>query len=253
MGGHRLVRLTTFLQAFFFEVLTVELSSKATSLLLSNDDGTIMIEDKERGTGFPLKLLNGGFADVFSVFDVLVEYVSPKDYTLVALVDIPTGEEFEDDDDEGDDLVVEEVLGRACGDRVAVVHCDTKTEDVVLFTTIAHELLHTMGFDHTTFWTCLMNPGIPHPDDGSPCVELAPHDLKKLQLFLQLENNDDFVIQRCRNLKSVWYEVFPRKSRPVKDAYEWLNGKIRFLGQLSEGTREGVSALSRPKKKRKQK
>ena len=212
-----------------------------------------MIEDKERGTGFPLKVLNGGFADVFSVFDVLVEYVSPKDYTLVALVDIPIGEEFEDGDDEGDDLVVEEVLGRACGDRVAVVHCDTKTEDVVLFTTIAHELLHTMGFDHTTFWTCLMNPGIPHPDDGSPCVELAPHNLKKLQLFLQLENNDDFVIQRCRKLKSVWYEVFPRKSRPVKDAYEWLNGKIRFLGQLSEGTREGVSALSRPKKKRKQK
>ena len=80
--------------------------------------------------------------------------------------------------DEGEAEEIAEVLGRACGDRVAVVQCYQGVSDIELFGTIAHELLHTMGFDHTTYWRCLMNPSC----YDTEWLFLAPHNLKKLRV-----------------------------------------------------------------------
>ena len=63
---------------------------------------------------FPLKSIKGAkdVLDVFSLFDVMVEYV-PKDcYSILAVTDCKIGDPEVPDSD---------ILGRACGDRVACV------------------------------------------------------------------------------------------------------------------------------------
>ena len=128
--------------------------------------------------------------------------------------------------EEGEPEEVAEVLGRACGDRVAVVQCYPGVRDIELFGTIAHELLHTMGFDHTTHWRCLMNPSC-YDDEW---LFLAPHNLKKLKLFLSQESNSSFVLDRYKRLLSIWWEVFEDAScDDVKKHYAWLEEKVAFL------------------------
>ena len=127
------------------------------------------------------------------------------------------------------------MLGRACGDRVAVVQCYPGVADIELFGTIAHELLHTMGFDHTTHWRCLMNPSCYDEE----WLFLAPHNVKKLKLFLSQEANPRFVLDRYKRLLSVWWEVFeePEQGGAASDDdecderkhYAWLAEKVALL------------------------
>ena len=129
--------------------------SDATGLSMRASKKRASIIDSTAGVSFPLQVFRNGCVDVFSVFDVLVEYVAESDFNLLAVVEQPLGERISH---EGEAEEVAEVLGRACGNRVAVVQCYPGVRDIELFGTIAHELLHTMGFDHTTHWRCLMNP-----------------------------------------------------------------------------------------------
>ena len=199
MGSDRLRRLCLFLEAF----LGLEpVQSAATGLSVRATKRKASIVDSAAGVSFPLRVFrNGPLVDVFSVFDVLVEYVGESDFSLLAVVEQPLGELVSG---EGEPEEISEVLGRACGDRVAVVQCYPGVADIELFGTIAHELLHTMGFDHTTHWRCLMNPSCYDEE----WLFLAPHNVKKLKLFLSQEANPSFVLDRYKRLLSVWWEVF---------------------------------------------
>ena len=104
------------------------------------------IEDKEKKLAYPLKKIRKNRIEVFSLLDVLSEYVGKEDYSLVCFIDHPIAEVGNPD----------ELAGRACGDRVAAVN--TKQNKFSLCNTVAHELLHTLGFDHCNDWLCLMNP-----------------------------------------------------------------------------------------------
>lgn len=139
--------------------------------------------------------------DVFSVFDVLVEYLPPKAYCLVALM-------------EG--LVVEPdqpdvpILGRACGDRVAVASTTSCGSPRELAVTTLHETMHLFGLDHCTKWLCIMNSlcgacagdevGVNEEEDGDGgWIHLCPLDLRKLLLATGADP-----VQRYRALLAVY-------------------------------------------------
>ena len=100
--------------------------------------------------------VKGKSVEIWSVLDKLIPELAADDYALVA---ITPWQLFEDEEGEGI-----EVLGRACGDRVAVVWVPSKPDLEYTFynivATALHEILHTCGFDHTTDRICLMNPSL---------------------------------------------------------------------------------------------
>ena len=217
--GDRLNRLSAFLEKFLG--LRVTYSAAAASLSLKASKRKASVVDRAQGVLFPLTVLDNGSIDVFSIFDVLVEYVAPDDYSVLALFDHPLAEVVGDEEDQE----ICDVLGRACGDRVAAVHVYSDVTDLELFATIAHELLHTMGFDHTTFWECLMNPSCYNGD----WLFLSPHNLKKLKLFLCQESNPNFVLDRYKSLLDAWWHIFIARSPDEQKHYEWLQQKIELI------------------------
>ena len=219
MSSDRLRRLNLFLKAFLG--LDPVLSA-ATGLSVRASKKKASIIDRTAGVSFPLRVFRNGCVDVFSIFDVLVEYVAERDFNLLAVVEQPLGEMVSD---EGEAVEISEVLGWACGDRVAVVQCYPGVRDIELFGTIAHELMHTMGFDHTTHWRCLMNPSC---YDGE-WLFLAPHNLKKLKLVLSQEGNASFVLDRYKRLLSVWWEAFIEEGDDEKKHHAWLEEKVALL------------------------
>ena len=68
---------------------------------------------------------------------------------------------------------------------------------------------------------------------------LAPHNVKKLKLFLSQEGNASFVLDRYKRLLSVWWEVFeePEQGGAASDDdecderkhYAWLEEKVALL------------------------
>ena len=224
MSKERLQRLSLFLHTFLG--LTVTTSAATEILRVESSGSKACIIDSQQAVSFPLAVFKScGLLDVFSVFDVMVEYVATSDYSLLAITDLELGEQVSEP---GEPEEVAEVLGRACGDRVAVVQCYKGVTDLELFATVAHELMHTMGFDHTTYWRCLMNPSA----YSAEWLFLAPHNLKKLRLFLGQQDDPDFVLRRYHSLQGVWWDVF-RKSSDAKRHYEWLQNKIAFLESQS--------------------
>ena len=107
------------------------------------------------GVAFPLRVFQNGCVDVCPVFNVRVEYVAEGDVALLAVVEPPLGERVVE---VGEEEEIAMVLGRACGDRVAVVSCSPGVTDLEFFGTLAHERRHTVGLDHITQWRCLENP-----------------------------------------------------------------------------------------------
>ena len=107
--------------------------------------------------------------DVFSLFDVLVHRAKSPYYSVLGLFDHVLTEEGE------------EVMGRACGDGVACVSLPMCLPDVrTLLTTASHEVLHTLGIDHTSDQRCIMNAlWIPKEEWPFLCL----NNLRKLKLF----------------------------------------------------------------------
>ena len=232
LSEERLSRLSAYLRCFLQLDVAQSAASGELSMLASKRKTDIV--DHKQGIVFPLRVLRGGLTDVFSLFDVMVEYVGHQDYALLALVDVKLGEEIEDN------VEVAEVLGRACGDRVAAVQCYAGMSDVELFGTATHELLHTCGFDHTTFWRCLMNPALDcqvwqagDPNVGSQLF-LAPHNLRKLMHFLHRDEDNTWVLSRYKHLKSQWWSFFDKSSQEASAHFLWLQTKIKALESLDD-------------------
>eukprot|EP00581_Thalassiosira_minuscula_P003510 CAMPEP_0183745918 /NCGR_PEP_ID=MMETSP0737-20130205/66482_1 /TAXON_ID=385413 /ORGANISM="Thalassiosira miniscula, Strain CCMP1093" /LENGTH=402 /DNA_ID=CAMNT_0025981597 /DNA_START=2178 /DNA_END=3386 /DNA_ORIENTATION=- len=238
LENDRTSRLATFLEAYLGLSVSIR-TGRAEGITLRTTKGGkrgCRIDDRKRGLSFPLSLLResgrGGrcFVDVFSIFDVAVEYLRPTEYSLLVLMDVSLGEWLGDDveDCNGE---IQEVLGRACGDRVAVVnYLTSEANDIELFGTAAHELLHTMGLDHTTHWQCLMNPCY---FEGRECMFLAPHNVRKLMNFLGEERNEQFVLKRYRLLMEKWWVVFDKSSPGASDNYNWLKQKVLLMEKFS--------------------
>ena len=222
----RLRRLHAYLRCFLR--LEVGQSAASGALSLQTSQRKTDIVDRKQRISFPLRVLRKGRIDCFSLFDVMVEYVSDSDFALLALVDVPLGEREDKD--------VVEVLGRACGDRVAVVQCYPGVSDVELFGTAAHELLHTMGFDHTTFCRCLMQPS------AGSSLFLAPHNLKKLKHFHHADDDDNWCLARFRDLQSQWWSFFDKSSAEARAQLHWLETKIKVLEALDPGDCPAVSS-----------
>lgn len=255
-------RLSLFLESFFDNQIKVHRSKAPLRFVegTKDRDPPSIIDGKEQ-IEFPLTNScadNGDvLVDVWSILDVLMEYVGKNEYSLVALVDIGIGETC---DDSKTAAGIMEVLGRACGDRVAVVN--SASNDMEIFGTVAHELLHTMGFDHTcTHWKCLMNPSVVAADEPYCPLFLAPHNLKKLELFLRQQRKRDvtgFLLRRYRCLYSNWNKIFTAaddesSSSDTKESqaqaqigFLWLERMITFLEQekltsAGDGTTETSS------------
>jgi hypothetical protein len=164
------------------------------------------------------------------VFNVRVEYVAEGDVALLAVVEPPLGERVVE---VGEEEEIAMVLGRACGDRVAVVPCSPGATDLEFFGTLAHERRHTMGLDHITQWRCLENPSC----YAAEWLLLAPHNLKKLKLFLSQESSTSFVLDRYKRLLCVWWEVFEEStaSDDEKKHYAWLEEKVSLLEASAGG------------------
>ena len=91
----------------------METSTLESGLKLQINDKIISVIDSEKKLAFPLKNQNNSRIDVFSLFDVLVEYV-PKDcYSLITIIDRKIYDP---------EIPENLIYGRACGDRVAVIH-----------------------------------------------------------------------------------------------------------------------------------
>ena len=137
--------------------------------------------------------------DVFSLFDILV-YLTEEPYaSVLCCIDCLL---FERDDDTGEAY---EVMGRACGDRVACVSMHDSTyrgeENLKGFlSTCLHELLHTLGFDHCNSWRCIMNAIAPSEEEDN-CLFLSPVNLRKFKLLHKIRDDDTTFLQdRYRRL-----------------------------------------------------
>jgi hypothetical protein len=150
--------------------------------------------------------------------------------TSVTLVEHSLAEQY----DEG---VIQEVLGRACGDRVCCVSVPNN-ESRELMGTAVHELLHTLGFDHCNSFKCVMNAIA-----AETTLHLSPPNLRKLMLFHGLYNADR---NRCRVTKAMSYTL-TKKTFMLTRYEELLKVLTSFSHELYEEDclwlRQMISAL----------
>lgn len=125
--------------------------------------------DTDRMLEFPVVTTTRGFIDCFSLFDILVEYIPEDAFSCVLFSDFAIYDSSTEND--------QEVYGRACGDRVAVISTADQTRRDLFLTTV-HELLHTLGVDHCESWACTMNPC--GGGDILCAMDICPADLRKL-------------------------------------------------------------------------
>ena len=172
--------------------------------------------------------------EVFSLFDVLIHKNKSPFFSVIGLFDHILTEEGC------------EVMGRACGDRVACVSLQLcKPQLRTLLGTTCHELLHTIGIDHTSDHRCLMNAIASEEEWLFLCIE----NLRKLKLFHDeagkrtrtiyssirddgLKDEDAFIIAYHYNmLKMIQSNDYMKVS--LKREAEWLEKVIkRFGGQM---------------------
>jgi hypothetical protein len=169
--------------------------------------------------------------DVFSIFDALTYFAKEPYMSILALVDLRIGE----DDGEG---WYSEVLGRACGDRVAVVtikdmdlHSNLQCKEII--STCVHECSHTIGFDHCNSFQCVMNA---RGEDF--WILLSPCNLRKLKAFHKIKDGDfTFVLERDKRLLKILTEIEDREKLGGEGVYlpeiKWLKSKIEALECLT--------------------
>jgi hypothetical protein len=122
-----------------------------------------------------------GVLDVFSVFDAFEVLTAEPYIAIVVFVSCDIGE----DNDEGS---FNPVIGRACGDRISCVSLKAHdSNDKELLLTTIHELLHTIGFDHCSSWSCVMNA---ISVEGGGNLFLSPVNLRKLKAFHCVSDSD---------------------------------------------------------------
>lgn len=156
--------IDTKIEEFISTYFQLPVVSTVTELSFQTKSNKRSFSDTSQHMNYPLKSIKKKL-DVFSIFDVLVEYLPANAYTGCLLVDFPIAED-------GDTI-----YGRACGNRVAVVSSDgihTDRRNYILI--IIHELLHTFGVDHCESFACIMNPM--NSDENT--LELCPSELRKL-------------------------------------------------------------------------
>lgn len=159
------------------------------------------------------------YVDVFSLFDALVHVAKPPFISIVGLFDCKLAES--DNSKSG----YFEVLGRACGDRVSCISLTECTKS--LFSTMVHEILHTIGFDHCNLWECVMNA----LQTENIFLFLSPVNLRKLIQFHGInehENGAIFLIQRYELLKSVLLRYGSYFNEEVK----WIEEKVITLNNV---------------------
>ena len=82
------------------------------NLEIKTNGKEIGINDQHRNLFFPLKHQKKESIDVFSLFDVMIEYIKDDCYSLICFLD------YEIYDPEIPENLI---YGRACGDRVAII------------------------------------------------------------------------------------------------------------------------------------
>ena len=120
-----------------------------------------------------------------------------------------------------------EVLGRACGNRVSCVSLTDCTKS--LLSTMVHEILHTIGFDHCNSWECVMN-AVPTEENF---LFLSPVNLRKLLYFHSIseeavENSSLFLIQRYESIKRVLLRYGAYFSKEI----DWIEQKINAINSV---------------------
>ena len=204
-------KLAEFISAYFGLPVTTtvtELSMMATGKSKTKKRS---FADISQDISFPLKYYKpGNSTDVFSIFDVLVEFLPPGAFSSVLLVDFPISEDKE------------VVYGRACGDRVAVVSSDSITTRRDHILVVIHELLHTFGFDHCDAFACIMNPA----SSETNTLELCPAELRKL---LDAVRGIDLV-KRWRDL-----ERLCRAEGWASDA-DWFAQRLQLTDSVSNSS-----------------
>lgn len=245
-------KLVEFASAYFgmvVKTLSIDLSlhSKGKKRKL------FTFEDSVKSLSFPLEVnKKSNEIDVFSIFDVMVEYLPADAFTAVLLVDFPLCE--------GDISV----YGRACGDRVAVVSSagiDSKRD---LYLTIVHELLHTMGVDHCESFACIMNPCSSPSSDKDELrttvtstranrMELCPAELAKLRCIveeLDIEKRWVILERICRNegwlLDAQWFDTRLQLFRSC-DRYYPATAMISSVSSSSTGTAKATARVQKAK------
>ncbi len=154
--------LLNFAKAYF----QMNVVRKSIDLTLNCKAKKRSFDDNSQNLSFPLKVNKKADIDVFSIFDVLVEYLPDDAYTSVLLIENPICEGGK------------AVYGRACGDRVAVVSSSGIKNKREKYAILIHELLHTFGVDHCESFDCIMNPC--SSSTHSFTLELCPSELRKL-------------------------------------------------------------------------
>ena len=218
----------------------LDINKKQIELIKPNDNNINMtiINDDVYGT-YPLTFLpiitkigakkSIRYAiEVFSLFDVLAHYVKEPYISSVTLVEHTLAEQY----DEG----VQEVLGRACGDRVCCVSVPNN-ESRELFGTAVHELLHTIGFDHCNSFKCVMNAIA-----AETTLHLSPPNLRKLMLFHCLNGKrvtkamsftlteQTFILTRYEELLNILISFSPYEL--YEEDCQWLRQMIVALRSL---------------------
>lgn len=159
--------------------------------------------------------------DVFSIFDVLVHEAKEPYIAIVGLFDCALGESI---DDKG--VKYSDVLGRACGDRVACVSLTFCESFKSLLCNTIHELLHTVGFDHCNSYQCLMNA-----IGSEDWLFLSPVNLRKLKVFCNQPDDDNgiFLISRYHQMLDLLSGFHPSQ---FSSECAWLRDKIASLRAL---------------------
>ena len=170
--------------------------------------------------------------EVFSLFDVLVDFVEYHHVSVLAIVSSPLVEEGESS--------VFDVLGRACGDRVACVSTidsvGTKVDLKSLCVTALHELLHTIGIDHAVYFRCLMNSQ--QPEYAEELISLCPLNLRKILLvleegaFITRADAEDVALSRYKKLLGVFEQYGFASDR------DWVEIKIKKMMTIKRRARK---------------
>ena len=171
--------------------------------------------------------------DVFSLFDVLVHEAKEPYIAIVGLFDCALGESI---DEKG--KMYTDVLGRACGDRVACVSLPFCESLKSLLCNTIHELLHTVGFDHCNSYQCLMN--------AIGCEDwffLSPVNLRKLKVFCNQPDDDNgkFLITRYQQMLSLLTSFHPAQ---FSQECVWIGEKLAALHALQAKHQQYVELLA---------